>query len=80
MAMGTYDVPINGIIHTMQFDEEEADRLGLDATVTAEDAAAVAELEAATAAKLAADAAKQAEADNKAKEAQNKAASKPATK
>lgn len=90
MALGTYDVVINGIKHTMQFTDDEAERLGLDATVPNVDPA-VAELEAATAAKVAADAkavkdaedkaaADAAAADAKAVTPANKAAGKPATK
>lgn len=71
MAMGTYDVVINGVKHTMQYDDAEAERLGLDATVTAEDAEALAEIEAATAAKAAADV-KAAEPANKAGKANTK--------
>lgn len=82
MALGTYDVVINGIKHTMQFTDEEAERLGLDATVPNVDPA-VAELEAATAAKLAADAKaadEQAASDAKAKAAADAKAAAPANK
>lgn len=65
MGMGTYPVKINGIEHVLQYDDMEAERLGLDATQTND----VAALELAIAQR-----AGQAAADAAAKESDAKAA------
>lgn len=85
-GMSTYKVNINGIPHTLQYTDAEAERLGLDATVedqeTQELEAALAEQEAKRSAAAAdAEAKAKAEADAQAKQAApgNKAV-KPETK